>query len=130
MQHAEPAGLEEPAWARTTSPSWSRPACSSVPIDTTLSYWRPTSRKSASTTSSERFEPAMLDLGAQPVDLLGRGVEPGDFRAVELLRMEHETAEAAADVDHRFAGGDAHLPADVLDLVALRFLDAAVPSRQ
>src|SRR6185369_3476478 len=71
------------------------------------------------------FEPAARDLAAQPLDLLGGGVEAGDLRAVELLGMEHEAAKAAADVDHGLARGEAHLAAHVLDLVALRLLDGA-----
>ncbi len=73
------------------------------------------------------LQAAARDLAAQPFDLLGRGVEPRHARAMELLGMEHEAAEAAADVDHGFARRKPHLAAHVLDLVALRLLDRARP---
>jgi len=59
------------------------------------------------------------------MDLLRGAVEAGHLRAVVLLRMEHEAAETGPHVDHLVARADAELPADVLDLVALRLLERA-----
>src|SRR5665647_1755010 len=52
-----PPGFSRSSCAWTTAPSWSRPACSSTPIDTTLSYWPSASRKSASRTLSLSSRP-------------------------------------------------------------------------
>jgi hypothetical protein len=68
-----------------------------------------------------------------PVDefnLLGSVVDAGDRDAVALGGVEHEAAEAAPDVDHRLAGGQADLAAHMLHLVDLRLLEARRPSGQ
>ena len=75
----------------------------------------------------ERFlEMALADLVAHHLHLLRDGVESRHLRAVVLLGMEHEAAEAGADVDHGLAGRELDLAAHVLDLVQLRFLERNV----
>src|SRR5712692_9510216 len=66
-----------------------------------------------------------LDFAARMVDLRTSRVDTGDLDAVALLRIQHEAAEAAADVDHVLARREQHLPRDVVELVALRLLQAA-----
>src|SRR5712692_7300413 len=66
-----------------------------------------------------------LDFAARMVHLRTRRVNPGDLDAVALLRIQHEAAEAAADVDHVLARRQQHLLRDVVELVALRLLQGA-----
>src|SRR5581483_2176774 len=71
------------------------------------------------------LQPPLRDLAARVLDLRAGGVVAGDFHAEALFGIEQETAEAAADVDHIVAGLEQHLLADVIELVALRFLERA-----
>jgi hypothetical protein len=68
-------------------------------------------------------EAAALDFAAQPLHLLGRGVERGTAHAEALDRADQESAEAGADVDHVVAGRKARLACHVVDLVRLRLLE-------
>src|SRR5262245_51236966 len=67
----------------------------------------------------------LLDLTAQPFDLLGGGVYAAHPGLVPFNRPEHESAKAAADVDDALARLQADLIADVIDLVALRLFYGA-----
>src|SRR6267143_399289 len=118
-----PPGFRNLACARTTSASWSRPACSSVPIETTLSY----SARIAEIAEHLQgaAEPPPLDLAAHHVGLRGGGIDAGDAHSEALVGMEHEAAEAGADVDHLFARREQQLPRHVVDLVPLRLLERA-----
>ena len=75
-------------------------------------------------------EAALLILIAQPLDLLGGGVHAAYPHAEMLPCVQHEAAEAAADVHHRFAGLELNFAAHVLDLIALGFLHRRVPGFQ
>src|SRR5688572_27209916 len=68
---------------------------------------------------------AALDLALGVVGLRAGGVDRGDLDAVALLRVEHEAAEAAADVDHLLARLEQELLRHVVALVALRLLQRA-----
>src|SRR6266851_239486 len=70
-------------------------------------------------------EPPPLDLAAHHVGLRGGGINAGDSNSEALMGMEHEAAEAGADVDHFLARGEQQLPRHVVDLVPLRFLERA-----
>src|SRR5437667_425807 len=63
--------------------------------------------------------------GADHLDLRRGGVHAGHAHAGFLVGVEHEAAEAGADVHHRLAGLEQELARDVLDLVPLRFLERA-----
>ena len=84
-----------------------------------------------------RFLSLLTDHSITEAALLirGSGAESGDIRDLFCGRIgarnacpmvprcvEHESAEAAADIQDVFAGGESQLPTDVLHLVALRFL--------
>src|SRR4249919_1196181 len=70
-----PPGLRKSACALTTCASWSRPACSSTPMETTLSYCRSTSQKSAEAAADvdDTFALGQLELAANVVDLVDLG---------------------------------------------------------
>src|SRR5262249_37082139 len=61
----------------------------------------------------------------QPAAVSVGGMDGGAGTAVPPGRVQQEPAEAAADVDHALPGLEPNLAADVLDLVALSFLDRA-----
>src|SRR5712692_1836952 len=68
------------------------------------------------------FEAAALDLLARLAHLLGGGVDSRAARAVFLPGVEEQVAPAAADVGEGVPRLEQHLPADVVHLVRLRFL--------
>src|SRR2546422_2313528 len=70
-------------------------------------------------------EPPPLDLAAHHVGLRGGGIDAGDSHPEALMGVEHETAEAGADVDYLLARREQQLPRHVVDLVPLRFLERA-----
>src|SRR5437773_1610108 len=70
-------------------------------------------------------EPPPLDLAAHHVGLRGGGIDAGDSHPEALMGVEHETAEAGADIDYLLARREQQLPRHVVDLVPLRFLERA-----
>ena len=68
-----------------------------------------------------------FEFRAELGDLPGRRVDAGAERAVMLAGVEQEAAEAAADVDEGIARLEGDLAADVVHLVALRFLERRGP---
>ena len=69
------------------------------------------------------LEAAALDLGARFPDLFGGGVDAGAERAVLLPGVEEQVAPAAADVGEGVASLQQDLPAHVVHLGDLRFLE-------
>src|SRR5688572_8937976 len=70
-------------------------------------------------------EALALDLAPRVLGLRACGVERRDLHAVALLRVEHEAAEAGADVDHFLARLEQKLLRHVVALVALRLFQRA-----
>src|SRR5437879_8999046 len=70
-------------------------------------------------------ELAPRNLGADHLALRRGGVHAGHAHAGFLVGVEHEAAEAGADVHHRLAGLEQELARNVLDLVPLRLLERA-----
>src|SRR3989442_1272558 len=70
-------------------------------------------------------EPPPLDLATHHVGLRGGGIDASDSHPEALMGVEHETAEAGADIDYLLARREQQLPRHVVDLVPLRFLERA-----
>src|SRR5688572_19098705 len=68
---------------------------------------------------------APLDLLAHHLDLRGGVVDAGDVDPEALVRVEHEAAEARADIDHLLTRLQPDPARDMLDLVPLRLLQRA-----
>src|SRR6185437_2750358 len=65
------------------------------------------------------------DLLVQFPDLLGRRIDAGTERAVSMPGMKKQAAPSAPDVDECLARFQSDLPAYVVHLVLLRFLEGA-----
>src|SRR3989442_7423637 len=70
-------------------------------------------------------EPPPLDPAAPHVGLRGGGIDASDSPPEALMGVEHETAEAGADIDYLLARREQQLPRHMVDLVPLRFLERA-----
>jgi len=99
MNYAQASRLQGFGVARTTASRWSRPACSRVPIERSLSYWPGISRKSHSMSLIFSCRLRRSSLRPQLRDLLRRRIDAGTRSTVVFIGMEQQSTEAATDVD-------------------------------